>query len=124
MAKSMARSMTKSIVTGAVALALCAVAALPAPGQQSQSTPQWIRDLDMDAAPALGDGGVRRVQQELRKRGFDPGPIDGIYGPLTKEGVRSFQDRYGMRASGDIDNQTLFALGAVDLARPKAQDNR
>ncbi len=113
--------MTRSIVFSTAALALCAVAALPASGQQAQLTPQSIRDLDMDITPTLGNDAVRRVQQELRKRGFDPGPIDGIFGPLTKEGVRSFQDRYGMKASGDIDNQTLFALGAVDLARPKGQ---
>jgi putative peptidoglycan binding protein len=32
------------------------------------------------------------VQQRLKELGFDPGPIDGIYGPLTKKAVRSFQE--------------------------------
>jgi hypothetical protein len=27
-----------------------------------------------------------------------------------------FQDRYGIKATGDVNNQTLFALGEVDLA--------
>ena len=30
--------------------------------------------------------------------------------------LRSFQDRYGIKSSGEADNQTLFALGEVDLA--------
>jgi hypothetical protein len=30
--------------------------------------------------------------------------------------VRKFQDRFGIGASGEIDNQTLFALGEADLA--------
>jgi hypothetical protein len=31
------------------------------------------------------------VQQRLKELGFDPGPTDGIYGPLTKKAVRAFQ---------------------------------
>jgi hypothetical protein len=31
------------------------------------------------------------VQQRLKELGFDPGPIDGIYGPLTKKAVLAFQ---------------------------------
>ena len=75
----------------------------------------------MDTVPDLTESNIRQVQQELRKKGFDPGPIDGINGPQTKGAVRSFQDRYGMNASGDISNKTLFALGAAELARPKSQ---
>ena len=94
------------------------VAGLPAPSQQA---PQNLRELDMDTVPNLTESNIRQVQQELRRKGFDPGPIDGINGPQTKEAVRSFQDRYGMNASGDISNKTLFALGAAELARPKSQ---
>ena len=94
------------------------VAGLPASSQQA---PQNLRELDMDTVPNLTESNIRQVQQELRRKGFDPGPIDGINGPQTKEAVRSFQDRYGMNASGDISNKTLFALGAAELARPKSQ---
>ncbi len=68
----------------------------------------------MDTVPNLNENNIRQVQQELLKKGFDPGPIDGILGPRTKEAVSNFQDRFGMKASGDINNKTLFALGAVD----------
>jgi peptidoglycan hydrolase-like protein with peptidoglycan-binding domain len=75
-----------------------------------------IGQLNMDAVPDLGSDGVRKVQTLLKDRGFDPGPIDGVAGPRTNAAVRTFQERYGIKASGTIDNQTLFALGAVDLA--------
>jgi hypothetical protein len=97
------------------------VAGVPASGQSAQLPPQNLRELDMNTVPNLNENNIRQVQQELRKKGLDPGPIDGILGPRTKETVRNFQDRYGMKASGDINNQTLFALGAVELARPKGQ---
>jgi peptidoglycan hydrolase-like protein with peptidoglycan-binding domain len=70
----------------------------------------------MDAMPTLNTDGVRKVQQALQKKGINPGRIDGIYGPLTKEAVRTFQSRYGIKATGEVNNQTLFALGEVDLA--------
>jgi peptidoglycan hydrolase-like protein with peptidoglycan-binding domain len=57
------------------------------------------------------------VQQALQDKGFDPGPIDGIVGAKTQEAVRNFQDRYGIAASGGLDNQTLYALGKPDLAK-------
>jgi Putative peptidoglycan binding domain len=74
------------------------------------------KDLDMDAVPTLTTEGIRAVQQTLQKKGFDPGPIDGVLGPLTEQTVRKFQDAYGINASGRIDNQTLYALGQTQLA--------
>src|SRR5690242_5642840 len=95
-------------------------AALPArlaaqPAAQDQAT-RPAGDVNMDAVPTLNPDGVRKIQAALQKKGINTGPIDGIYGPLTREAVRTFQDRYGIKATGDINNQTLFALGEVDLA--------
>jgi peptidoglycan hydrolase-like protein with peptidoglycan-binding domain len=74
------------------------------------------KELDMNAVPALTAEGIRAVQQALQKKGFDPGPIDGVLGPQTEQAVRKFQDAYGISASGHIDNQTLYALGQTQLA--------
>ena len=97
------------------------VAPLPGSNQSAQLPAQNLRELDMDTMPNLNESNIRLVQQQLRKKGVDPGPIDGIHGPRTKEAIRKFQDQYGMKASGDINNQILFALGAVELARPQGQ---
>jgi len=71
----------------------------------------------MDAVPSLNEDKVRRAQQALQTKGFDPGPIDGIIGPRTEDAIRSFQDRYGIKTSAKLDNQTLYALGAAEFGR-------
>jgi peptidoglycan hydrolase-like protein with peptidoglycan-binding domain len=91
-------------------------------GQLQPSTAPATAQLSMDAAPNLSQDNVRQVQQALQKKGFEAGPVDGILGPKTKEAVRNFQDRYGMKASGDIDNQTLYALGVSELAGPRGSE--
>jgi len=75
-----------------------------------------ISQLNMAAAPNLNQDSIRRVQTLLKDRGFDPGPIDGVHGPRTSAAVRGFQERFAIKETGTIDNQTLFALGAIDLA--------
>lgn len=100
------------------ALAAIVLASHPAVAQ----APSPISQLDMAAVPRLDDDGVRRVQGLLRQKGFDPGRLDGILGPVTRGAVRAFQERYGLKV-GEIDNQTLFALGAADLASATAASN-
>lgn len=34
---------------------------------------------------------IRQVQQRLASAGYDPGPIDGKYGPRTAQALRAFQ---------------------------------
>jgi len=63
----------------------------------------------MDAVPNLDQEAIKKVQDALKSKGFDPGPIDGVVGPRTREAVRRFQDSYGIKADGQIDNQTLYA---------------
>ena len=70
----------------------------------------------MDAVPSLTADGIRRVQQALANKGFSPGPSDGVIGPQTEQAIRKFQDYYGIKVSGRIDNQTLYALGETQLA--------
>ena len=103
----------KSGAATIAAFLFLASGAVPAGAQQP---PAAVSQLDMSVVPKLNADGVRKVQQLLTQRGVRSGPIDGVAGPMTKAAVRSFQERYGMAPSGDIDNQLLFALGAVDLA--------
>ena len=57
---------------------------------------------------------VKQLQRELRKNGFDPGEIDGIYGKLTESAVLRFQRAKGLTADGVADKQTLQALGILE----------
>jgi peptidoglycan hydrolase-like protein with peptidoglycan-binding domain len=83
-----------------------------------QAAPPPKPQFDMTAVPKLDSNGIRQIQQALRDKNFDPGPIDGVLGSRTREAVRKFQDFYGLKANGEIDNQTLYALGQSALAGP------
>jgi hypothetical protein len=39
----------------------------------------------------VSDNGVSGIQARLRNMGYDPGPIDGIMGPLTESAITEFQ---------------------------------
>lgn len=61
----------------------------------------------------LGDRGseVRRLQEKLRREGFDPGSIDGIFGRQTQVAVRRFQRANDLYPDGVAGRETLAALG-------------
>ena len=50
------------------------------------------------------------IQLALKRAGFDPGPIDGVYGPKTTEAVRAFQKANGLAADGAAGPLTQNAL--------------
>jgi peptidoglycan hydrolase-like protein with peptidoglycan-binding domain len=54
---------------------------------------------------------VKQVQTKLNEQGHDVGQVDGIIGPKTQKGLKEFQTSKGLSASGQIDQQTLSALG-------------
>jgi peptidoglycan hydrolase-like protein with peptidoglycan-binding domain len=53
---------------------------------------------------------VREVQWRLKRRGYHTGPIDGLYGPLTRSAVQWFQIKHGLRPTGVVAATTLAAL--------------
>jgi lipid-binding SYLF domain-containing protein/peptidoglycan hydrolase-like protein with peptidoglycan-binding domain len=53
---------------------------------------------------------IRRTQEALKKDGFNPGPIDGVMGPMTVMALRSYQSHNGLKASGYIDQDTESSL--------------
>ena len=59
-----------------------------------------------------GDRGdaVRSLQQLLAGSGFNPGPIDGIFGGLTEQAVSQFQSSKGLTVTGRVDQGTWDAL--------------
>ena len=55
---------------------------------------------------------MRALQRRLAATGYVPGPIDGLYGPLTQRAVRRFQGAYGLLLDGIAGSLTLRALAA------------
>ncbi len=54
---------------------------------------------------------VKEVQQALKDKGYDPGPIDGVMGAKTKEALKSFQSASNLSATGTLNSQTAEKLG-------------
>jgi hypothetical protein len=53
---------------------------------------------------------VHELQVRLRALRFDPGPLDGVRGPLTSAAVRRFQESQGYLVTGDIGLRTLILV--------------
>jgi lysozyme family protein len=68
-------------------------------------------------APNVNPLIVSEIQQALKAKGFDPGPIDGAFGQKTMEAVVAFQDAQGLVVDGEVGETTAGLLG-VDLAAP------
>lgn len=57
-----------------------------------------------------GSERVREVQRRLTTLGYHTGPVDGLYGPLTRSSVQWFQIKHGLRPTGVVAATTLAAL--------------
>jgi peptidoglycan hydrolase-like protein with peptidoglycan-binding domain len=53
---------------------------------------------------------VLDAQKELKAAGFNPGPLDGVFGPKTEAAVKSFQKAHGLAQDGIIGPKTWGAL--------------
>jgi peptidoglycan hydrolase-like protein with peptidoglycan-binding domain len=84
--------------------------------QASQAQPSAAQGASAQgtATPKAADPQlVRNVQKELKSEGIDPGPVDGIWGPKTSQGVRQFQKAQGLEETGQLNGRTLSALGVA-----------
>ncbi len=68
-----------------------------------------------------GDRGARvfDLQRRLNELGYNPGPVDGIFGPRTEAAVRAFQRDAGLVPDGIVGPRTRAALGS-----PVCRDRR
>lgn len=60
-----------------------------------------------------------RIQQRLAHKGYDPGPVDGVWGRRTESAVRAFQSDNGLLADGIVGPKTFQTLfGEASSAKP------
>ncbi|MFI5160990.1 MAG: peptidoglycan-binding protein [Sphingobacteriales bacterium] len=54
---------------------------------------------------------IGKIQAVLKQRGFDTDGIDNIYGEMTFNAVKLFQDSVGINPDGEVSALTAAALG-------------
>jgi putative peptidoglycan binding protein len=68
-----------------------------------------------------GSNAVRELQLRLRRLGDRPGPVDGLYGPLTEAAVERFQRSHGLAVDGVVGPGTKGRLLAQRAEHPAAR---
>lgn len=68
-------------------------------------------------AAAVPSETVARAQQSLGMLGYDTGGADGQVGPRTQSAISAFQRDRGLPVTGQLDGQTLAALGNAGAAQ-------
>ncbi len=61
--------------------------------------------------PLMSGRKAREIQSKLKEKGFNPGRLDGVYGPKTAAAVAAFQIANGLVADGETGIETATALG-------------
>jgi peptidoglycan hydrolase-like protein with peptidoglycan-binding domain len=102
------------------------------PGQranQDVQSPRDTQDRQTERGQRMsGYHTIRSGQEALKSKGFDPGEIDGRYGPNTQAAISKYQRENGLRETGRFDKATLNQLGVnserVDTTGSSSRRNR
>lgn len=64
------------------------------------------RTIYLKSPPIQGDD-IRTLQTWLITLGFDPGPVDGIFGPVTEKALILLQYNMGLNTDGIVSSETV-----------------
>ena len=82
----------------------------------ADSQPYDNTDYYNNGVPAA-DPTVEATQEELAQQGYYNGPVDGIFGPTTRDAVAKYQTANQLNVTGSLSPDTMRSLG---LPRPAA----
>src|SRR4029453_1515736 len=49
---------------------------------------------------------IKGAQERLKAAGYDPGSVDGVWGPQTERAGRAYQQQHCLPLSGPLDDAT------------------
>ena len=92
---------------------------------QAPRNKQDVRSLSgkrMDKTQSMQN--MRAAQEMLKAKGFDPGDLDGRYGPKTRAAISNFQKSVGIPETGRLDDATKSQLGVSSTSMGNAVQTR
>lgn len=91
------------------------------PGGEAGATGGSIIGAKNASAKSRGySKAVADIQLDLKRLGYDPGPIDGLLGPKTKAAIAQFEGAQGLSPGRHIGELVEDA----EQTAPRAQENR
>ena len=89
--------------------------AAPGPSRQvtSEKPPSAAMALAVPDEDKMSEANRRQVQEALHGLGYYNGPVDGIFGPLTRASIRRFQDSIGEEQTGRLTAEEAGRLANV-----------
>jgi Putative peptidoglycan binding domain len=84
------------------------------PGYYADVEPYYYNEGVYSDTP-MRDPTVATVQTELTQQGYYGGPVDGIYGPATRDAVAKYQIAKHLDVTGSLSPDTLQSLGVSQV---------
>jgi peptidoglycan hydrolase-like protein with peptidoglycan-binding domain len=98
-------------------LVICTVVAFLAVLLEGLAGSGMARSAQEPAPPAPRF--VREAQRTLRELGYQPGPVDGVVGPKTKDALAKYQRSERIQVTRRLDSETMARLDIHErLFRP------
>jgi peptidoglycan hydrolase-like protein with peptidoglycan-binding domain len=124
--------MSNSLSTAALASAFLLSIALSARAAEEQKAPpakaEKMGEAEKKPAPmgkmSGGSEETKKIQEALKAKGNDPGPIDGVMGPKTRAAVKAFQESNGLKGTGRVDSQTAEKLGVQTTSASMGKETK
>jgi hypothetical protein len=70
----------------------------------------------VDNSVPAADATVEATQEELAQLGYYNGPVDGIFGPTTRDAVANYQIAKQLNVTGSLSPDTMQSLGLSEPA--------
>jgi peptidoglycan hydrolase-like protein with peptidoglycan-binding domain len=107
-------NLRKKIIASAATLLLsCGLAMGSAPVAEAAPAPTPLNQCGTVWAYSYNYSGcVVTIQQTLQRLGYNPGAIDGIYGPQTTNAVMAYQSDSWIDVDGSVGPQTRASMTA------------
>ena len=99
--------------TALLAAILLGATPLAAPASAPASASGGPDQMSLAQAPPVMFERTRDIQRGLKRRGYDPGPIDGFLGRRTARAIRKFQADHGLYVNG-MPTRTVYEMLASE----------